>query len=447
MTTETMPHTTTQHWSRSFDQAMLPETEPAWMTTLRRQAWEIYQDLPEPPPPQRNLRKPPVLDLSALGPARALNTEAADLNARAHSWGDNAGAYLAANGSTIAEPAAIADGLILVSLSEALVKHQDLVKKHFGSVTPAHSGKDLALNLAYWKGGYFLYVPRNLQLSLPVYALQALCGAGGEALFSRSLVVVESGAKLTLIHDSHSNQREQQALVSDVVEIVIGDNAELNALYLQQWGSDVHCRSHSQALLGRHARYAALNVATGASFHQAHSAATMPLPGAEMRLLGLFAADNEQHFRQSSLQNHLSPHTSSHLQYHSVLRDKAYSFYNGMIYVDGKAQQTESNQLSKSMLLSDSARADAIPNLEILADDVMSGHGAAIGSIDKDQLFYLQSRGFERGLAENLLVEGFMEEVILQFGDAPLQALIKEHLALRLLAKDEERELDEDSDG
>lgn len=433
------------HWTQSYSSELLPQgPEPEWMNTLRRQAWEIWLDMPEPPAPQRNLRKLPVLKREQLQPARPVIQSDQAMNQRQQSWGQAAAKLLSSNGSARAELSQelIDQGVIVLSLSEALNQYPELVRKHFGSVFPAVAAKDIALNLAYWQSGYFVYVPRNLQLELPVYSLQSLLGSN-QALFQRSLVVVESGARLSLIHDSYSETQEAgSSLLSDVLELVVGDGAQVNALYLQQLGREVHCQAYSQAHLGRDARYSALNISLGSCYHFAHSAVTLDKAGAEAKLLGLFVAQGDQHFRQTSLQNHLAPHTSSHLQYHSVLRDQAYSFYNGMIYVDGLAQQTESNQLSKSLLLSDDARADAIPNLEILADDVQSGHGAAIGSLDAEQLFYLQSRGFDHEIAENMLVEGFMEEVILQFPDQALQPLIKEHLSLRLLDRDEDRDED-----
>ena len=447
---ETTETTIAPVWTSHYDSALLPQRdEPEWMSQLRREAWEIYLDLPVPPPPQRTLRKIPELALEGLTAAGSVEDLDAGLAARIHSWGEAAGVFLEQNGTALTRELAEeleAKGVILMSLAEALATHPELVKASLGSACPARASKDVALNLAYWQGGYFLYLPRNIQLELPIYTLQSLLGQA-HVLFQRSLVVVEANSRLTLIHDSHSLHQDAPSLVSDVIELLIGDNAQVQVLYLQQWGDDIHCQAYSQARLGRDARYTALNIATGARYHNVYTAVTLDSPGAETTLLGLFAGDDEQHFRQTSMQNHLSPHTVSHLQYHSVLRDKAYSFYNGMIYVDRAAQQTESNQLSKSLLLSADARADAIPNLEILADDVQSGHGAAIGSPDPDQLFYLQSRGFELGLAENLLVEGFMEEVILQFPDVPLQALIKEHLAMRLLAKDEEREDEREAEG
>lgn len=426
---------TLQSWTQHYAAELLPQRDqPEWSSSLRKQAWEIYLDLPEPPPPQRSLRKVPELALDQLQAPEDVSGVDETLRQRVDGWGQLAGAYLESNTTALSaelQPELAEQGVILCSLADALATHPELVRKYLGKIYPAITGKALALNLAYWRGGSFLYLPKGVQLELPVYLLQHSSGAH-QALFSRSVVVAEANSSLTLIVDAFSDSPEA-SLVSDVVELFVGDNAELRALYLQQQGREVHSRNWSQAQLGRDARYYALNVGTGARYHEVQSAVSMEHKGAEALLLGLFLGNGEQHFRQNSLQNHLSPHTVSNLQYHTVLRDQAYSFFNGMIYVDPKAQQTESGQLSKNLLLSDSARADAIPNLEILADDVQSGHGAAVGSLDKEQAFYLMSRGFDRSTAEAMLVEAFMESVILRFPDARVQQKVEEHLALRLL--------------
>ncbi|MBF2052667.1 MAG: Fe-S cluster assembly protein SufD [Candidatus Sericytochromatia bacterium] len=436
-----MTETLTTHWMQAFDATRLPQhSEPEWLLKLRKQAFEVYLDMPEPPPPQRGLRRIPSLkvdELSALQPMADTESVEALLNQRLQSWLQTGQAFggqtIAHNGQTLQTQLKAeleAQGAIFCSLHEALVQHPEQVQKYLGSVYPAIAGRELALNLAYWQTGYFLYLPRQCKLSLPLYALQSLSGSG--SLFQRSLVVLEAGAELTLVHDAWS-AGQAAARVSDVLEIQLGDGAVLNQLNLQQWEKSVHCHSYSQAQLGRDARYHVLNLASGSLYHYLQTGTGLAQKGAEARLLGLFVASGEQHFRQQSLQNHLSPHTVSHLQYHGVMRDQAYSFYNGMIYVAEAAQQTESNQLSKNLLLSEKARADAIPNLEILADDVQSGHGAAIGAIDRDQLFYLMSRGFGQTEAEALITEGFMEEVLLQFPDARLHAPVQQLLAIQML--------------
>lgn len=432
---------TLQDWTQHYEAELLPQRdEPDWMSKSRKQAWEIFTDLPEPRPLQRSLRRIPSMDLQGLDVYPASEQALPELKARVASWGELDGAYLESNGELISEelnPTLKDQGVILLSLSDALNQHPELVQKHFGKVYPAIMSKALALNMAYWRAGYFLYVPRGVQVELPIYALQSM-QAGDQVLFSRSLVVVEDNAQLTLVHDAFSDTAAEAGWNSDVIEICVGQNAEVNALYVQQWNRKTHARTWAKAYLERDARYRAFNIGTGAQFHEAQTGAQMEHKGAETLLLGLFVGDGDQHFRQNSQQNHFSPHTYSDLQYHTVLRGHAYSFYHGMIYVDGKAQQTKSNQVNKNMLLSKDARADAIPNLEILADDVESGHGAAVASLDPEQRFYLMSRGFDQAMAEAMLVEAFMEAVILRFPHPHIQQRIQEHLSIRLLEPVEE---------
>jgi len=426
------------HWLNHYDAGLLPQRdEPEWMSSLRKQAWEIYVDMPEARPLQRSLRKAPVLDRKSLTAVEAVNDVSQGLQDRVASWGDCSGLYLAQNNGPLSVElqAELSDkGVVLLSLSDALVHYPEQVKNHFGKVYPSVSSKELALNTAYWNGGYFLYVPANVQIELPICVLQSVAGENAVG-FQRSLVIAERGSQVTLIHDAYS-ENEQSSLVSDVVELWINSNAQVNAVYMQNWDRKMHALHYAKAYVARDARYHVLNLGIGAAYHEAHTGANLEEAGAEVNIQGLFVGNGNQHFRQQTQQNHMHAHTVSDLMYHTVLKDEAYSFYHGMIYVDPKAQQTVSNQVSKSLLLSDEARSDAIPNLEILADDVQSGHGAAVGSLNPEQLFYLQSRGFDQNTAEAMLVEGFMEAVILRFPVEPLQAVLRQHLAMRLLVKD-----------
>lgn len=422
--------------------------EALWMSQIRKQAWKDYSNLPEPPAPQRNLRKIPALELASLkAPA---SVESKPFAERQADWGELSGSIHLSNAHPLKQDLTEtlqSQGVVLMPLAQALTEHSELVTTAFNTAAPARD-KDVLLNLACWQNGVFLYVPANVQIELPLYLLQNLQG-DSQALFARSLVILDRLASVTIIQDAYSESlsaNEHNSLASEVCEWILGDGAQVNLLSLQQWSPQIHGKSFHYAKLARNARFNSLAIESGSQYHFHHIGINLEQAGADTRLLGLMLGQNDQHLRQSSLQNHLAPHTTSHLQYHSVLRDQAYSFYNGMIYVDATAQQTESNQLSKSLLLSDKARADAIPNLEILADDVQSGHGSAIGSIDAEQLFYLQSRGFEHETAENMLVEAFMEEVILQFPQQSLHAAIKSHLALRLLEHDDlEDETTEDA--
>jgi FeS assembly protein SufD len=434
--------TLTQDFRQIYHPDFKPQvSEPAWAENLRKQAWEDYQNLPEPLPVQRTLRRIPLLDESELQPSKNLASNASDSEARRASWGALAGwgQLNNAQAKNFELPSEWADqGVLLCSLREALELHADKVQPFLDKVLPAAQNREAALNLAYWQNGFFLYLPRNLHLSAPIY-LQHSLNQGQQALFSRSLIVLEQGSEATVICDFDAASQAQASLSHDVLEISVAAAANLKLVHLQNWGQEVHAHSYTQTQLARDAHLSQFNLSLGSAYHYAHNQVQLQDKGSESLFLGLNIGNQDQHFRQQTQQDHRSPNTKSDLVYHSVLKDQAYSFFNGMIYVDPIAQQSESGQVSKSLLLSDKARADAIPNLEILADDVQSGHGAAIGSLDPEQRFYLMSRGFDRQTADLLLVEGFMEEVLLRFPHEELQQRIAAHLSLHLLAEDETR--------
>ncbi|PIQ26353.1 Fe-S cluster assembly protein SufD [bacterium (Candidatus Blackallbacteria) CG17_big_fil_post_rev_8_21_14_2_50_48_46] len=426
---------------KSFCSEILAQTEePTWSQSLRQKAWDSYQNLPEPLPPQRNLRRIPLLDESNLK-APGSSPAGAGLDERQASWGNLASTAQMLNATALEVSLSErlkAQGVVLCSLQEALLAYPEKVQTALDQVLPATENREAALNLSYWRNGFFLWVPRGVEIQEPLYLLSSLNQAQ-QALFSRSLILLDEGAQATVICDYHAESQGQPSFSSDLIEMVLGSAAHLKLIHLQNWGQEVHAHSYTQAKLERDAHLTQMNLSLGAAFHYAQTQSLLQAKGAESLFLGLNMGQAQQHFRQHTLQDHRSPHTRSELIYHSVLKDEAYSFFNGMIYVSPEAQQSESGQVSKSLLLSDKSRADAIPNLEILADDVQSGHGAAIGSLDPEQRFYLMSRGFDQHTAESLLVEGFMEEVILRFPHEDLQQRIAAHLSLHLLAEGEDR--------
>lgn len=411
--------------------------EPAWAQRLRQNAWNAYQQLPEPLPLQRNLRRMPSLDESQL---RAPSPSTALPQPRIQSWGpiDSWGQLLNAGQVQIALSETLqAQGVIFCSLAEALHHHPEKVQPYLDQILPAASYREVALNLAYWRNGFFLWIPRQLQIKQPLVLSQS-ADTDRQVLFSRSLVVLEPGAQATLIYEFWSETGESPSLSSDVLEIFLAAGADLKLIQAQNWAKGFHVRTFTQAQLERDASFCQLHLSLGAALHLAQTRALLQERGASALLLGLNLGREQQYFRQETFQEHQAPHTYSDLLYHTVLRDQAYAFFNGRIYVATEAQQSNSAQVSKSLLLSDKARADAIPNLEILADDVQSGHGAAIGSLDSEQRFYLMSRGFDQATAESMLVEGFMEEVLLRFPHSELQQSIADYLSLHLLADQEE---------
>ena len=314
-------------------------------------------------------------------------------------------------------PAELANqGVIVSSLEDAARDHPDLVRRYLeAEVVPAGAGKFAALNAAFWRGGSFVYVPRGVSAALPVWAAFTTRSApGSHAVLPRSLVVVDDGASLVYTdeYSSAAATGDEPVLSSAVTEVVLGDGARIQYLVLQQWAGNVDHFATHRMHVGRDCQADLVVAATGSSLSKVYMEVAMMGPGSSARISGLVIADGRQHFDYQSLQDHLAPNCVSDLLVKGALRDEARSVYSGLIKIRREAQHSDAYQANRNLMLSPAARADSIPKLEIEANDVRCTHGATVGQVDPDQLFYLQSRGFSEREAQNTLVHGFFQPVI-----------------------------------
>jgi Fe-S cluster assembly protein SufD len=310
------------------------------------------------------------------------------------------------------DPALASQGVVFTDLAIAERKYPQLLEKLLGKVVRPDEGKFGALAAAMASTGVLVYVPRGVQVEQPLQSL--LWGAGaGKAYFSHILVWVEEGAALTYVHESAShNEPSGQTLHAGIVEIHVGDGANLRFVELQSWGEHVWNFSHERARVGRDASLDWIFGAIGSRLTKNFSDLDLIGEGATGRMSGFYFTDGVQHLDHDTQQNHLAPHTTSDLLFKGALRDRSRSVWQGMIYVAPGAQKTDGYQANRNLILSQHARADSIPGLEILADDVRCTHGATVGKIDPEQLFYLRSRGIPHSEAERLIVEGFFDPIM-----------------------------------
>jgi Fe-S cluster assembly protein SufD len=197
-----------------------------------------------------------------------------------------------------------------------------------------------------------------------------------------------------------------------IVEIHVGEAANLRFVELQSWGEHVWNFSHERARVSRSGNLDWIFGAVGSYVTKNFSDLDLIGEGAVGRMSGFYFSENDQHFDHDTQQNHLAPHTTSDLLFKGALKDQSRSVWQGMIYVAPGAQKTDGYQANRNLVLSPKARADSIPGLEILADDVRCTHGATVGKIDADQVFYLRSRGMPYADAERLVVEGFFDPIM-----------------------------------
>jgi Fe-S cluster assembly protein SufD len=326
-------------------------------------------------------------------------------------------------------------GPVVLSLTDALERHPELVRPHLGSVVREEGDMFATWNAAQWTGGAFVYVPRGVRVETPI-VLTAVQGTDGTVLHRRVLVVLEEGAEAEVWEQVVSADGSAETLLTTVVELVVGQNARLRYVGGQELNERSWIFGAQRAEVARDGSLDWATVGFGAAKGRVRLETLLAGEGAEAKVTGAYAPHARQHVEFDTTQEHGAANTTSDLAFRGILADRSTAVWKGMIKVDPGAQQTDAFQECRNLLLSKRAHADAIPGLEILANDVRCTHAAAIAQIDPEQVFYLRSRGLGDGLAKRLVIEGFMAELIERFDEGPIrQALasaIEERLALLL---------------
>lgn len=302
-------------------------------------------------------------------------------------------------------------GVIFTDLQTAEKEHPELVARMTGQTVSPEEGKFAALAAALSQHGILLYVPKGVNVETPLNSL--LWGPGiNLAHLSHILVWVDEGASVTYVHEAASPDENGPALHAGIVEIVVGDNASLRFVELQSWGRHVWNFSHERISVGRDSNLDWIFGAIGSHLTKNFSELNLKGEGASGRMSGFYFTDGDQHLDHDTQQNHLAPHTTSDLLFKGALKGRSRSVWQGMIFVAKGAVKTDGYQANRNLVLSPNARADSIPGLEILADDVRCTHGATVGKLEQEPLFYLKSRGIPEKEAERLLVEGFFDPIM-----------------------------------
>jgi len=322
--------------------------------------------------------------------------------------------------------------VIFSDLSDAQTKYPDVLADKLGQIVKVEEGKFAALAAAYAENGVFIYVPKGVQVDQPLHSI--FWGPGsGLAHFSHILVWLDEGASLTYVHESASDTNPMgQTMHAGLVEIHVDDRANLRFVELQSWGEHVWNFSHKRALVGRDGNIDWVFAAIGSHLTKDFSDLNLIGEGSVGRMSGFYFTDGDQHLDHDTQQNHMAPNTSSDLLFKGVLKEDSRSVWQGMIYVAPGAQKTDGYQANRNLILSKQARADSIPGLEIMADDVRCTHGATVGKIDLDELFYLQSRGIKLHDAERLIVEGFFNPIMQRIPFEGVQNRLRQTIARKM---------------
>jgi len=271
--------------------------------------------------------------------------------------------------------------------------------------------KFAAHNAALWQHGLLVHVPKGVVVEKPLYVRIANAVEGG-SLFWRLLIVAEPESRFTVIEEYASMSPDLSGYSNAAVEIVVEQGAKVEYVSLQNLSqSTFHFASH-HGKVGRDAELDWVTGGFGSGKGKVRIQNDLAGPGATSRVTGAYFADAKQHLDFDTFQEHIAPNTTSDFAFKGALRDEATAVWRGMIRVEEGAQKTNAYQENRNLLLSKSAHADSIPGLEILANDVRCTHGATLGQVDREQLFYLMARGLSRQEAERMIVRGFFQDVL-----------------------------------
>jgi Fe-S cluster assembly protein SufD len=324
-----------------------------------------------------------------------------------------------------------AEGAIVCTLAEAGELHPELVERHLGTVV---SGDDpfVARNDAARQAGLFVYVPRGVRLTAPI-ARNAVTGTAGTALNHRTLIVLEEGAEAE-VWEQYLSSEDGDTLFNVVTELVVGPNATLRYVAAQGLSEKGWIFGTQRAVVDRDGALDWVALGFGSGRGKVRMETQLRGAGASAKVTGAYAGRGRQHLDFDTTQEHAAPNTTSDLAFRGVLGGRSSAVWRGMIKVDPGAQQTDAFQESRNLLLSKRAHADAIPGLEILANDVRCTHAAAIAQIDRDQLFYLMTHGLRAEQAKRLVIDGFLQALVQRFAEGPLRDSVADALEQRLEA-------------
>jgi Fe-S cluster assembly protein SufD len=416
-------------FSRSDAEAISARlNEPDWMREKRQVAWAVFEETPMPTSSDEDWRRTNLKRIkwqnfrlagpSALAPSdgkfKALADLPENLRAAVEEGHPAAGRLVIVNNQVVyqeLDPAVTKQGVIFTDLPTAVAEYPDLVKKYLGTdAVPPSNSKFAALNSALWEAGVFLYVPKEVEVEEPFQTAFVLDGEGSVAM-PRTLIVAERFAQVTYIEESISNGSHGQALNVGVVEIYAQESAQVRYVDVQNWGLDVYNFNVKRSVGRNDSNVIWETGQLGARLTKTYYDSLMVGNGSNMELNGIYFLEDKQHLDIDTLMHHMGVATGGDLLLHGAVKDKSRSIFTGLIKIDPAAQQTNSYLRNENMILDRTARADSMPSLEIEANDVRASHGATIGKIDEEYIFYLMSRGIPRNTAVRMVVEGFFYKV------------------------------------
>lgn len=384
--------------------------EPPWLIQRRIEAFTALQELPLPESRYTKIRG---LDLNAFDFARQ-NTNGARVSEFAT---EREAMHIQIDGKilTTQVPEPLRSKIIFCDLATAVREYPDLVRRYLFEVVLPQEDKMVALVGALAHSGIFIYIPKDTVLAEPL-RLVYLLDEPSVAALAHQVIVVERGSSVTVLEEAYAKHPQELGphLHGAITEVYLGEGAQVKFGALQNWNEGTFSFVRRRARVERDAKLHWTIGWLGGLLTMSYVESRLVGPGAEMEDIQVLFGRHKQHFDLTSSLRNMAPHVKGEIHMKGVMKDQARAVMYGFIKVDPVAQQSNSYQLAQGLLLNDGAHCDAIPGLEIEANDVRATHGASIGPIDEEQIFYLMSRGFDREQAKRIIVEGFLTPTLEQ---------------------------------
>jgi Fe-S cluster assembly protein SufD len=333
----------------------------------------------------------------------------------------------------VAAEAVVTENGIEITRAPAEIRFEPLDESHdrIGSLVGWQEDKFAAHNAAAWQHGLLVHVPAGIELERPLF-VRVVNAVDGGSVFWRLLVVAEEGSRFSLVEEYSSLSADQTGYFNGVAELFVEQGAKLEYVSLQNLSRETwHFASH-HARVERDAELDWVSGGFGSKRGKVRIQNDLAGQGATSRVTGAYFADGEQHLDYDTFQEHIAPDTESDFAFKGALRDHATAVWRGMIRVEEDAQKTNAYQECRNLMLSPTTHAVPIPGLEILANDVRCTHGATVGRVDREQLFYLMARGLPRPEAERLIVRGFFQDVLDRIELEPVREAVTSALEARI---------------
>ena len=424
MTTMTTTAPQTSFSEQGFEAFLGGRDEPQWVTDQRRAAWQTYGELDWPHPRNEEWIRTDIrlFKLDKFAPP-ALTAEATPLPETQLGEGVELAGFSATLNSqpveTRLDAKYVRQGVLFGSLDRLVADHGPQIQRHLmqRALDPTYD-KFAALHAAFWSGGHLLYVPRGVVVEQPLLAVSALADGGVD--FGHTLVILDEGAQATMMSESASVTPDGSGLHCGAVEVLMGRGSNLRYINLQDWGRGVWHFAHQKAIVRQDASLQWTIGALGCRLCKVNQHVSLIEEGANCQVNGVMFTEGKQHLSYHTLQHHEAPYCRSDFLYKAALQDRSRTVWRGMIKVDPGAIRTDGYQRNDNLLLSDRARADSIPGLEIEADDVRCTHGSTSGKVDEELVFYAMCRGFTRREAVRMIVSGFFQQI---FDRIPIESV------------------------